>query len=273
MGGRDVGQLVTLDDFNYHNHQDFTGSDGQRRAKGLVGTKRGYRSANVESFPLPLIDESEIEDRIRQQEKDQNSLQHLRDCMGPGGTRIKSTDQGNRGYCWFHSGTSAMLLARAAANQVHVDLAPYMGACIIKNYRDQGGNGDEGLDFIAEVGICTSAFWPQRSVSRSNDTPEMRADAKLHRAQKWYALDTNDRQTLKRQMATCYLLNMPTVNDYNRWTHSVGGARLVSWKPFKHRIWNSWSDEWSDDGMGDLDGDGWLPDDCWALVSETASEH
>src|SRR5258708_7155661 len=111
-----MGQMITLDDFNYHAHQDWVGPDGQRRAKGVVGSKGGYGSAYVESFPLPRIDEGEIEDRIRQQEKDQDSLQHIR-LQGDAGKPIPSRDQNGKGYCWAHSGTSAMLLARAAAGQ------------------------------------------------------------------------------------------------------------------------------------------------------------
>ena len=267
-----MGQMITLDDFNYAAHQDYVGPDGLPRGKGLVGSKRGYRSAHVVDFPLPLIPDGDIPDRIKQQSVDLNSLYHLR-LVGDAGKPIPSRDQDGAPYCWAHSGVSAMLLARAAAGQPYVDLSPFATACMVMNFRQVGGNGDEGLDFDATHGIPTSQFWPQQSMSRSHDNPQTWENAKLHRAQKWYALDTSDRTTLKRQMATCSLLNIPMVGDYNRWSHSVAIAWVYSWNPFGQVIWNSWGDSWSDNGMGKLDGEGWLPDDCWALVSETASEH
>lgn len=163
--------------------------------------------------------------------------------------------------CWCHSGTSATLLVRALNNQPFKSLSAFMVGCLIKNYRDQGGWGPAGLEFMVEHGIPEEKYWPQRSMSRSNDTPEMRANAKRHRVQEWMDLDPRN---MKAQLVTCLLNNIPVVSDFNWWGHSVCTVDLVSLNPFRTRIWNSWSDNWSEAGMGILEGSKAIPSDAIA---------
>lgn len=160
------------------------------------------------------------------------------------------------GNCWFHSGVSCNLLVRAVNNQPYVDLSAYAGACIIKNYRDEGGWGMEGVEWEAENGCPSSQFWPQQSVSRSNDTPAMRENAKLHRIQEWMDLQPRN----KAQLVTCLLLGIPVVVDFDWWSHSVCAMDLVSLSPFRIRILNSWGDSWSANGTGILEGSKAIPD-------------
>jgi hypothetical protein len=165
----------------------------------------------------------------------------------------------------MHSGCSAALLIRARDNQPYVDLSAYMGACIIKNYRDEGGWGAQGLDWLVQNGLPSSEFWPQRSVSRSNDTPAMRENAKLHRvAEAWndLSLPQYSRNLTFDQVMTCLLCRIPVIVDFNWWSHSVCAADPVEVEPgsFGIRIWNSWGDSWSDAGMGILRGSKAIPD-------------
>lgn len=169
--------------------------------------------------------------------------------------------------CWAHSGVSAAIMARAINNQPFVDLSAYMVACIIKDYRDEGGWGLEGVEFLAENGVPSSQFWPQQSVKRSNDTPAMRENAKLHRATEWMELDNRN---MKAQLVTCLLLGIPVVTDFNWWSHSVCTIDLVSVSPFKTRILNSWGD-WEENGTGILEGGKAVPDDAVALRVMTAA--
>jgi hypothetical protein len=82
---------------------------------------------------------------------------------------------------------------------------------------------------------------------------------------------SEDANIVKHQLATCLLLNIPVVTDFNWWGHSVCAVRLVKRNPFTIRIWNSWGDSWSDSGMGDLTGSKAIPDGAVAPRVMTAS--
>jgi hypothetical protein len=170
--------------------------------------------------------------------------------------------------CWAHSSTSAALIIRALNNEPYADLSAYAVACVIKNYRDQGGWGAESLAFIAERGIPTSEFWPQKSMSRGNDNPKTWENAARHKFTEWMDLDPRD---MKRQLVTCLLLGIPVVSDFNWWGHSVCSIDLVSLNPFRTRIWNSWGDSWSANGTGILEGRRAIPDAAIAPRVMTAS--
>ncbi len=207
-------------------------------------------------FDLPLIPESEWADRLALQIQNKAQLSDIRNA-GMFGQRIPSRDQNGKGYCWAHSSTSASLLIRAVNNEPYADLSAYCVACIIKGYQDEGGWGAESLEWIAANGIPTSEFWPQQSMSRSNDTPAMRANAALHKVTEWMDFDPNN---MKAQLVTCLLSNIPVVVDYNWWSHSICAMDLVSINPFSIRIWNSWGDSWNGDGTGLLTAGKAIPD-------------
>jgi hypothetical protein len=222
-------------------------------------------------FDLPLIPEANWQAILDARKAGGQFLStSVRQFCGPSGGRMPSRDQNGKGYCWFHSGTSAMLLARGAAGEPWADLSAYMGACLIKNYRDEGGWGAEGVEWVAVNGIATSDFWPQQSMSRSNDTPEMRANAKLHRWTEWRDLDDSG-PNLKAQLVTALLMGYPVVVDFNWWSHSVCAVDLVSLNPFQIRIWNSWGDGWSDGGMGILEGNHAMPNGALVCCVDTPS--
>jgi hypothetical protein len=241
-------------------------------AKGLVPRNFsthpvGYLGAIARPFDIPLIPESEWQSRLDAQIATKGQLSNIRN-QGNNGQPIPSRDQNGKGYCWAHSSVSAMLIARAVAGEPYADLSAYAVACIIKGYRDEGGWGAESLQWIAENGVPTSQFWPQQSMSRSNDNPAMRANAKLHEFRDWMDLEPRN----KAQFVTCLLLGMPVITDLNWWSHSICTLDLVSINPFRTRIWNSWSDQWSDNGMGILEGSKAMPDGALAARVVTPSE-
>lgn len=169
--------------------------------------------------------------------------------------------------CWAHSSVSALLLMRALLNLPYVDLSAYAVACIIKNYRDQGGWCAQSVDWMAENGCPDSKYWPQQSMSKSNDTPEMRANAKLHRYLKWVELEPKNQQ----QLITLLLqpIPVPVISDFNWWSHSVCTMQLESIKPLRTRIWNSWGDSWSEEGEGLLEERKCIPDGAIAPLLTT----
>lgn len=250
---------ILINDQNFHQHVTHVGPDGLHRARGLKPRDYGAYPVGylpcAPAFDLDLIPESEWQSRLDAQIAAKAQLSDIRN-RGMGGSPIPSRDQNGRGYCWFHSGVSANLIVRAINNQPYADLSAYAGACIIKNYRDEGGWGSEGVEWEAANGCPTSQFWPQQSTSRKYDTPEMRANAKLHSIQEW--MDGEPRN--KAQLVTCLLLGIPVVSDFNWWSHSVCAIDLVKLSPFTIRIWNSWGDSWSENGTGLLQGSKAIPD-------------
>jgi hypothetical protein len=236
---------------------------------------------------------------------DKSKLSDIRMRAGPNSGMIPSRDQNGRGYCWAHSGTSAHLLARAVMNEPYADLSAYAVACIIKNYADEGGWGAQGVDWQVQNGIPTSKTWPQQSTNRSNDNAAMRADAALHKITgQWADLNAAqyDRNLTFNQVATLLLSRCPVVVDFNWWSHSVCAADLVNgasmrttyrnesgkipplyefdlaWgmsdpvtAGFGIRIWNSWGDSWSEQGMGVLTGSKATPDGAVGLKEVMAS--
>ena len=251
---------LIINESNYRKFAfDTVVKDGGLRARGLIPRDftafpvGAYKAAKP--FMMPLIPEGEWEDRLAFQQEQKAQVGNIRD-VGNYGKQIPSLDQGNQGYCWAHSSTHAVMLIRAINNQPYIPLSAYAVACIIKNYANMGGWGSESLDFIAEKGIPDQKYWPQGSKDRSNDNPETWANARLHLCTEWQ--DHYPRN--KAQLVTCLLLNIPVVSDFNWWGHSVCTMDLVSIRPFRTRILNSWSDQWGNDGTGILEGEQAIPD-------------
>jgi hypothetical protein len=123
---------------------------------------------------------------------------------------------------------------------------------------------------LADKGCASEKFWPMKSASRSNDKPEMWANALKHRALEWWDL-SDDRDKCWHQLATCSILNIPVATDYNWWSHSVMFARMLEYAKRRSRILNSW-DMWGDNGFGDLEGSKCNPNGAIALRSAVFAE-
>jgi len=284
--------------------------DGAKTRRGLVPRDYNthpvgyYHKGAMRSVDLTAIPQSEWASRLKLLREGGALLSDIRK-RGKNGQRIPSTDQNGRGYCWFHSGTSACLLVRARDNQPFVDLSAYAGACKIKGFRDEGGWGAQGVDFMVKYGIPSSQYWPQRAVDPRYDNAETWKNALLHRVDEGWidlAAAQYDRKLAWEQVVTCLLTGHPVVCDYNWWGHSVCGmdlvdgakafescrsteGKLVSLQEFEAvwdmsdnvtggfgiRIWNSWGDSWSENGEGILVPSKAVPDGSVAIRTMTVS--
>jgi hypothetical protein len=238
--------------------------NGEAFARGLI--PRNYAALPVGSLPysttfgavqdLPLIDMADWPELIARKVANKSQLSDYRDT-GANGHPIPSLDQNGRGYCWTHSGTAAAMLLRAVGNMPYIRLSAYAIACIIKNYRDEGGWGAQGLDFIIERGVPSIKYWPEKSVSRNNDNAATWENAAAHKIIEGF-IDIDepqyDRNLTFQQVATCLLCNVPVISDFNWWGHSVCAMDLVDVNPnlpatnrnrYGVRIWNSWADSWN----------------------------
>lgn len=194
--------------------------------------------------------------------------------------------------CWIHGPTNAARLCRARDNQPYVQLSATCAGAQIKNFRREGGWGEEGIRFLAENGTCSVEFWPENSFNRSHLTDEMKANMRLHRVTEWDDLPQRNLDALH----TYGFLRIPVAVGYNWWGHEVcycdpvetgvsevrtdtGKLSLTYDQKYidllmalagfgdsflDGRIWNSWSDDWGTNGMGILRGSKLLPDDAVA---------
>lgn len=259
---------VVINDQNWQQHVAETiVIDGEKKMRGLI--PRDYSAHPVgylecaKPFDLPHVPQEKYEDALALMKASKGLLSDVRNRGivlpdGKGTKPIPSRDQNGKGYCWGHSGTSASILVRAFEHQPFADLSAYSVCATIKNYRDEGGFGAQGIKFIAERGIATSLTWPQKSMDRDlKNDPKVWEEAAKYKITEW--MDFNPRD-IKEQLITCLLMGIPVVVDYNWWSHSVCAIDIVSFKPFKIRIWNSWGDGWSANGTGILEGDKAIPD-------------
>lgn len=285
--------------------------NGQQKFRGLIPrdyTKHPagcYASGKTLAVEMPLIPRSEWDARIADKVAQKSQISDIR-MAGNNGQPIPALDQNGKGYCWAHSSTSAMMMARAVSNQPYVALSAYAIACIIKNFRDEGGWGAESMDFITSRGVPSDKFWPMQSMDKANDNPNTWANAAQHKLLAgWIDLASAqyDRNLTFDQVGTLLLSDVPVVCDYNWWSHSVCGIDLVSGSSRRgttrdpisgkllslqeyDRVWgmsnivtggygirilNSWGDSWSDHGMGVITSDKAVPDGSVAPRVLTAS--
>jgi hypothetical protein len=206
---------------------------------------------------------------------EKSNLSDIR-LTGNNGGIIPSLDQNGKGFCWAHSSTGAVMMLRAVMGLSYVPLSAFAVACVIKNFQDEGGWGAESLDFITTRGVPSDKLWPMQSMEKSNDNPATWVNAALHKVTAgWVDLQAAqyDRELTFDQVGTLLLSRVPVVGDFNWWSHSVCLLDLVETSPgeFGVRILNSWSDSWSDRGMGILKGSQAVPDGAVAPLVTTAS--
>jgi hypothetical protein len=239
--------------------------------------ERDYSVDPQEMFASPdemdLIPESEWDARYEEREAQQSGLEHL--YVRDGKPAFKHLDQNPQGFCWAYSSTHAVMLQRLAMGQPVVRLSAHAVACKIKNFRDQGGWGGQSAKFITENGCPSVEAWPEKSMKRQYDTPEVWKDAEKYKiTDQWVDLTKQvyDQNLTRAQMATAGFLNQPGPVDFNWAGHSVcrlGWVRIEkgSWGPL---ILNSWWG-WGYHGLGVLAGNKGVPNGALAIRSVTIS--
>ena len=261
MSNQFEGRLVIGDDTPTAEYE--AQSDG--RARGLI--PRDYSAYPVGFYAaapawdmasLPLVPWDEIPDRIAHMEETKTRLIDLVESLDP-------LDQNGQGFCWFYSGTAAIHCLRMRNNQPNVRLSAHSGACVIKNFRDEGGWGAQGLDFQKERGVVPVSRWPEKSMDRQYNTEANWEAAKEFRPVEGF-VDLNspqyDRELTVQQIISCYLNRIPVISDFNWWGHSVCGLWMYDYKPHLRKndpnryaaneILNSWGRGWGQNGRGIL---------------------
>jgi hypothetical protein len=174
------------------------------------------------------------------------------------------------GNCWINAPVFCVEITRHIQGDKHVSLSPASAGARIKNFRNSGGWGKEGLEFLAEHGVCPSAQWPDNAIRREHDTPANRELSKRYRVDEWWELEPRNLDHL----VSAILRRKPVAVGYNWWRHEVTALGLVwtgSPENVQLLIGNSWSTQWGDKGYGTLEGRKRLPDDAVCPRSVLAS--
>lgn len=219
-----------------------------------------------------LIPREEWNERIEEMERKKMRLPDLVDDLKArgkwNGPRVLNQQRTN--YCWIHSPVHAVMLTRAKQGERYVPLSPASVGAKIKNFRNVGGWGSEGLKYIRDHGIVPQELWPANAIDRRYDNAESDESRKHFKCDEWWLLRPRNLD----QLMSCLMQNIPVCIGLNWWRHEVTAVAAVRTGESSYGILvdNSWSETWGDKGRGLLQGSKMLPDDAVAPRSVTASE-
>lgn len=262
-------KCIVIGDDNAHAYASFDPVvNGEQMSRGLVQRDlsihpfAGLEAA--EEFNLPLIPRDQWRERIEEQERKGTHLRALCEQYG-----MAVLNQGSTNYCWINAPIWCAMVQRIAAGLPIIRLSPASVGAKIKGFRNNGGWGTEGLEYIAEHGAVPSDIWPPNAINRQYDNATSDAERPKYRVREWWDIPRNFDK-----LATCLFSNTPVAIGLNWWRHEVTAMRVVSLGggKFGIEIANSWGEGWSDNGYGVLTESKGTPDDAVAPRTVTPSE-
>lgn len=279
-------KLVRINDHNFQKVVQYPVVNGEIMGRGRIPAPPTF-SSGLPPLSLPLIPPEEYDERIEEMERTKTTISHL--CRH---AKLPCKDQGRTNYCWINAPVHQIEIVRVVQGQPMVILSPASAGAPIKNFRNVGGWGTEGMRFLAEKGCCPVEKWPANAIDRRYYTEENRQLALQYRAEGWEEL----RPRSVPELFTCLLNRKPVGVGYNWWAHEVTACAVVILprslrpkRPFSKEphvveafealgdgkyaleIRNSWSMSWGDEGFGLLEGSRLIPDDAVVLQSTTPS--
>lgn len=213
-------------------------------------------------IPFPqglLVPQGEWKDRIAQRKANGTGLLDLIKEKN-----LEVLDQGQTNYCWCNGVVYSLMVYLLHKQNRIVRLSPASAAAQIKNYQNEGGWGDEALEFIESKGVATQDLWPPNAISRQYKTPTTDQAMLDYRVPKWIDLEPRNHN----QVVSLLLNNIPVAVGYNWWGHLVCAVD-VEWKGNTAVIViaNSWGKSWGENGFGILEGNRMLADGAVAPLS------
>jgi hypothetical protein len=216
--------------------------DYKRNPVGYSAAGRPARDKSV------LTPRSEWDDRIAFKEANKSRIS---DVLR--GANIPSLDQNGTNYCWIFGVVGACQARRAVAGLPYVPLSPACGGAQIKSFRNQGGWGNDAVDWMVEHGVCSQATWPQAAIERKYLTEAARIEASRFRLTEWDDCEENDFDAVM-----SFVLAedpIPFAIGLDWWGHLIFGCDGVKLGANKYgiRIRNSWGASYGDNGFAVLE--------------------
>ncbi len=233
--------------------------DGVQMSRGLQPRDLSHHPFGsmpfAESFPRELIiPRSEWPDRIAEMERTKSRISDICDQAG-----LPCKDQNGTNYCWINAPTHCVEIVRLVQGQPMVILSPASAGGPIKGFRNVGGWGTEGLEWIVENGVVPVDKWPANAIDRRYYTAENKEIARKYRIVEWW-----DIPTTFDAMMSCLFRRIPVAIGLNWWSHEVTAVDPVKTgsNSFGARIRNSWGMNWEDRGYAVLSESKATPDDA-----------
>lgn len=219
----EVPDSLVIDESNFH--VSVSPPEGQSRGHiprnwEVNGFCQAWRGASP--FPKELIvPRDQWDERLTEMQAKKATLKDLAIAAG-----LPCKDQNGTNYCWINAPTHCCELMLLKQNQRKPDgkpwiLSPASVGCKIKGFRNQGGWGQEGLEYIIEHGIVPVELWPANAISRSYDTAAAWIEGAKFKVPEWYEIQTFD------EKISAHFLQLPTADGYNWWSHEVTGYSLA----------------------------------------------
>jgi hypothetical protein len=247
--------------------------DGERKGSGYDPSQvvRGMFRPLFGDAPgqMKVIPRNEWDARIEELERTKSSLAHLREYAA-NGQRMPCLDQNGQGYCWAYSTTRCVQYLRALSRMPYKRLSAHAIGCMVKGFQDEGGWCGLSAKFLRERGVPDVEHWPEKSMSRSNDNPEVWENAAGNVVtEEWCdaAVHPSDTDLTFDQIATCLLTLTPVAADFLHMGHSVNLKRLVRVEAGSYGFDgdNSYTDNWGENGAFVLRGSKAIADGAVAL--------
>lgn len=260
-----MGSLIEIDDNNFKGFIDPI-IDGERKlcsSHGMFRPRsymRGHTPELSDKVDIEVVDEDDWDDIIEQQEDEESSLYQL----AKEGCRV--LDQNGTNLCWINGVIYSAMVARMLETGEQIRLSPASVGAPVKSFRNVGGWGEQGLEYMVRNGCNLQDDWPANAINRKYFTAENKKKAKENLVVEWY------RTTSWKEIVSAVLVHrIPVAVGFNWWRHLVCAVGVTK-GDHDLIIANSWGTNWGDEGFGVLKGSKKYPDgDSVAIVALAAT--